>query len=85
MRRARSASEREFATSVGLRIQNARQRGGFKQVDLARALSITPQQLYNYEVGLCSCPLFRLYEIAQILGVSLQDFLVAPSITAVHL
>lgn len=57
---------------MGTRIREAREEVGMKQIDLATFLAIGKNQMYRIESGLTPCKTEYLFEISQILGVSLD-------------
>ncbi len=59
---------------VGAQIKLRRGLMGLSQTDLAKGLGITFQQVQKYENGANRVGASRLFEIAQILGVSVQYF-----------
>ncbi|MDR3741614.1 MAG: helix-turn-helix transcriptional regulator [Terracidiphilus sp.] len=72
-KRIRSVSEEQFNAEMGKRIEAIRRKRGFTQVDFARAVQISPQQLYWYEVGRNTCPPVLLARMAYVLVVALTD------------
>ena len=57
-------------------LQEARVKSGLSQVELARKLSYSsPQFVSNWERGLCSPPVDKLYEVSQILNVEPKDLM----------
>ena len=68
---ARQFIEKEWE-AMGQRIKQARLNAGIKQVDLGRFLGIEKNQIYRIEKGVTPCKTEYLYEISQILGVSLD-------------
>jgi len=59
---------------LGGRISLLRQARGISQVELARKLGVTPQQVQKYERGTNRVSAVRLYEIALTLDVRIQYF-----------
>lgn len=58
--------------AMGRRIREAREKKGMKQIELALQLAIGKNQMYRIENGLTPCRTEYLYEIAQVLDVSLD-------------
>ncbi|MBR1598269.1 MAG: helix-turn-helix transcriptional regulator [Lachnospiraceae bacterium] len=58
--------------AMGRRIREAREKKGIKQIDLALQLAIGKNQMYRIESGQVPCKVEYLYEIAQVLDVSLD-------------
>lgn len=58
--------------AMGTRIREAREEAGMKQIDLATILAIGKNQMYRIESGLTPCKTEYLFEISQILSVSLD-------------
>lgn len=67
----RQFTEEEWR-AMGTRIREAREKLGMKQIDLATFLAIGKNQMYRIESGLTPCKTEYLFEISQILGVSLD-------------
>ena len=63
-----------YDVRLGGRISLLRQARGISQVELARILGVTPQQLQKYERGSNRVSAIRLYEIASALDVRIQYF-----------
>lgn len=59
---------------IGLRIRARRRSLGFSQTELARALTISFQQVQKYEAGQNGIGAARLREIADFLGVKIDYF-----------
>jgi transcriptional regulator with XRE-family HTH domain len=59
---------------VGARIAERRKSLGLTQTDLARALSVTFQQIQKYERGANRVSASRLWEVAVFLGLSVNAF-----------
>lgn len=56
---------------LGERIRTAREHAGFTQGDVARAVGVTKQTIFKYEVGIIeNIPLENIRKIAALLGVS---------------
>lgn len=51
-----------------------RQRIGMSQAELGRAVGVTGQQIYKYEVGSSRVSAVKLWGIAEVLGVSVSHF-----------
>ena len=64
----------EFDVSIGQRVRLQRSFLGWSQEKLADALGITFQQVQKYENGTNRIAAGRLFEIAQIMGVSVASF-----------
>lgn len=62
----------EERKAMGTRIREAREEAGMKQIDLATLLAIGKNQMYRIESGLTPCKTEYLFEISQILGISLD-------------
>lgn len=58
--------------AMGTRIREAREEAGMKQIDLATLLAIGKNQMYRIENGQTPCKTEYLFELSQILGVSLD-------------
>ena len=58
--------------AMGSRIREAREKKGIKQIELALQLAIGKNQMYRIENGKVPCKTEYLYEIAQVLDVSLD-------------
>ena len=58
--------------AMGNRIREAREKKGIKQIELALQLAIGKNQMYRIENGKVPCKTEYLYEIAQVLDVSLD-------------
>lgn len=58
--------------AMGRRIREAREKKGIKQIELALQLAIGKNQMYRIENGQTPCKTEYLYEIAQVLDVSLE-------------
>ncbi|MBR1742820.1 MAG: helix-turn-helix transcriptional regulator [Lachnospiraceae bacterium] len=58
--------------AMGRRIREAREKKGVKQIELALQLAIGKNQMYRIESGQTPCKTEYLYEIAQVLDVSLD-------------
>ena len=62
----------EECRSMGARIREAREEAGMKQIELAEFLAIGKNQMYRIENGQTPCKTEYLFEISQLLGVSLD-------------
>lgn len=62
----------EECKAMGTRIREAREEVGMKQINLATLLAIGKNQMYRIENGQTPCKTEYLFEISQILGVSLD-------------
>jgi transcriptional regulator with XRE-family HTH domain len=60
---------------LGSRIKKQRETKGFKQAPFAELLKISRASLVNIEKGRQHPPLHNLYEIARLLGLSMNDLL----------
>ena len=67
----RQFTEEEWK-AMGTRIREVREKLGMKQIDLATFLAIGKNQMYRIESGLTPCKTEYIFEISQILGVSLD-------------
>lgn len=67
----RQFTEEEWK-AMGTRIRELREESGMKQIDLAAFLAIGKNQMYRIENGLTPCKTEYLFEISQVLGVSLD-------------
>ncbi|RMD88129.1 MAG: XRE family transcriptional regulator [Alphaproteobacteria bacterium] len=63
---------------VGARVRAARTLAGLSQQEFARRLGISFQQLQKYETGADRISASRLYRMAVILDMSVDDFFVDP-------
>lgn len=61
--------------AIGTKIRNYRQQRKMTLAQVADSLGITMQQYQKYEKGNSQIPASRLFEVAKILGVELNDFL----------
>jgi len=66
-------------SSIGTRIQEARQELGLTQQELASRLGLTQAALSNYELGKRRLYFASLEQIAEILGKPLSYFLESPA------
>lgn len=67
----RQFTEEEWK-AMGTRIREAREEVGMKQIDMAILLAIGKNQMYRIESGQTPCKTEYLFEISQLLGVSLD-------------
>jgi len=68
--------------SVGQRIRRCRQAAGLSQAELGRRLGVTRQAMCRIEHGLVRLSAAnRLYEIARMLGVRMEDLMNRPELT----
>ena len=58
---------------IGRRIEDLRKKRGFKPATFAHAVLISPQRLYSYETGRCSCSPAILARMAYVLVVSVSE------------
>jgi len=72
--RRKTEPTREIDKHVGRQLRVMRAARGMTQEDLSGKLGISYQQLHKYETGANSIAASRLYDIAQILGVSPDAF-----------
>lgn len=73
--RIMARDEQQFFKTLGARIAQLRKEAGLSQQAMADALEI-PQQTYaNYEVARARPPVSLLPELAQLLGISVDDLL----------
>lgn len=63
-----------FDRAIGMKVRWARRESMMRRDDLARALSIEPNTIVQYESGLCSVPNEVLAEIAKVLNKPLSWF-----------
>lgn len=59
---------------IGQRIQQARERVGMSQRDLAKAVGKTQKAIYEYEAGKRKLPAVELVQFARALGVQVSYF-----------
>ena len=59
---------------IGNNIRIFRTAKGFTSQEIARAIGVTHQQFHKYEHGLNRVPASRLFQIADFLGVDVNDF-----------
>lgn len=62
-----------ISAKVGVNIRNARNEKGLSQLDLAERVNASQPQIAAYEQGEKDIPLSRLFEIAELLGVTVAD------------
>ena len=72
--RRKTDPTREIDKHVGRQLRVMRAARGMTQEDLSSKLGISYQQLHKYETGANSIAASRLYDIAQLLGVSPDAF-----------
>lgn len=60
---------------IGRRIREERIKQGMSQAELGALIGVTYQQLHKYESGANRTSSSRLFQIANILGVDLSEFL----------
>lgn len=70
-RRRKTDEQNEFNAALGLRLESLRKAAGVTPKELARQVGVTTQQLYWYETGASSIPVYRLPLFAFALGVEL--------------
>ena len=58
---------------VAGRLRTCRKQLGLSQAEIARQLGVTFQQVQKYEAGLNRIGAGRLYQLAQIYGIPMQD------------
>jgi transcriptional regulator with XRE-family HTH domain len=63
------------AAQLGRNIERHRRRNGLTQGDLAYALTVTQSTIHNWERGVSTPPLHRLYRLAEVLGVNVVGLL----------
>jgi len=71
MPKSKTEEERRFDIEVGSRIERLRVERRVRQGELAKAIDVTPQQLYSYETGQNGCPSCRLRMIAGFFGIEI--------------
>ena len=59
---------------IGKKLRERRLELRLKQIDLAKALGLTSQQIFKYENGIDRVPASRLYEFSRLLSVPLSFF-----------
>jgi transcriptional regulator with XRE-family HTH domain len=64
----------ELSKKIGNRIVELRERKGWSQADLGRALMKDRQNIERLENGKTNPTVFTLHEIAQVLEISLKEF-----------
>lgn len=67
--------EIKFHKELGGIIYSARKELGITQKNLADSLGITFQQMQKYEKGYNRISVYKLYQIAKILNISIDDIL----------
>lgn len=72
--RSKTDSTRTIDHVIGAQLRRLRKIRGYTQDDVAKALSISYQQLHKYETGANSIAASRLYELAMFLSVKPDDF-----------
>jgi transcriptional regulator with XRE-family HTH domain len=65
---------RQIDLHIGLRLRQRRMAVGITQIDLAKAVGLTFQQIQKYESGANQLVSSRLYELASALGVPVSFF-----------
>ncbi len=60
--------------AVGARMRDFRRQKGYTQEELAKKLGVSFQQVQKYETAGNRISASRLYDVTQILGVSMVDF-----------
>ena len=60
---------------IGMNIRFLRKKSKMSQLDLAKELSITRQQVANYEKGDTSIPFISLYKISTIFNISIDNLI----------
>lgn len=68
-------NEIKFHKELGEIIYSARKELGITQKNLADSLGITFQQMQKYEKGYNRISVYKLYQIAKILNISIDDIL----------
>ncbi len=69
-----SASGPDVDRYVARRLRDRRILFGLKQREVADMLGLSPQQVHKYETGTSRISIGRLFELADILGVSIEFF-----------
>jgi transcriptional regulator with XRE-family HTH domain len=69
---------------IGQRIARLRDKAGLSQAELAEKTNVQPETISRYEAGKLSAPLGRLVQIAEALGLRIQDLVRAPSANTAH-
>jgi|Deesub1362A_J573_1020465.scaffolds.fasta_scaffold00077_102 transcriptional regulator with XRE-family HTH domain len=65
----------DINVQVGRFIKEARTSKGMSQMELARKIDVSYQQVQKYEKGISNISLFRLEQIAKALNVPVKSFL----------
>jgi len=71
--RIRTKEQREFDEYVGKMVSNIRKSKKIRQLDLAVELNIETASVARIENGYKSLNFYRLFQICNYLGVSVQD------------
>lgn len=64
-----------ITSEIGDKIRGARVDRGMSQLELAERVNASQQQIAGYEKGEKDMPVSRLFEIAQLLGLTAADLL----------
>jgi transcriptional regulator with XRE-family HTH domain len=59
---------------IGQKIKRLRKGWGFSQIELAEKIGVSFQQVQKYEKGFTTMSVFRLQQISEALGVSINTF-----------
>jgi transcriptional regulator with XRE-family HTH domain len=63
------------ATRLGRNIERHRRRNGLTQIDVANNLTVTQSTVHNWEQGVNTPPLHRLYRLAEYLHTTVVELL----------
>ena len=67
-----------FAKRLGQRIAQTRKELGITQVELAEVLQLSQPVIAEYEIGRKNIPIWRLMNVAEVLGVDVATLLSEP-------
>jgi len=68
-------NDAKFFRDLGLRLAQFRKAQGLTQIQLAKLLKVSQQQMASYEVGRRRIPISMLPTLAKILGASFENLL----------
>jgi transcriptional regulator with XRE-family HTH domain len=75
MRTVSIGNDAKFFRDLGVRLAQLRKAQGLTQMQLAKLLQVSQQQMASYEVGRRRIPISMLPTLAKILGASLENLL----------
>ncbi|HKD60525.1 MAG TPA: helix-turn-helix transcriptional regulator [Terracidiphilus sp.] len=84
-RKPKTLEENQFNQQVGALIANVRRIHRIEQAELARRLGVSKGMIYFWESGEQRIPIYRLHELARVLGVPIVSLLpgvTVPSLSA---